>query len=282
MKKALLSVLGFVFAFNSFSGVAQPTSCALAGGAPTPVAPVSVVCANNFNANDLAITSYSSQGSLNIIQVVVSQLQPNDSSLIVGLSDDGAFDFTTANAGAALAYGDYQFRIFACNQDELNVLADQLNPLSPLLCYCPSTMPFDANGNARLIDLFSTLALVFPGLTVEDVEYAICSFLPTLGASLPYGLSDPYTVTWQADGCLSGINDAQANAINVSTNNSTAVVSLSNSAATTVGIFDLNGKALAMQTVNGTATFDISAYPAGMYVVRANNGATTTTTKFVK
>ncbi|MBK9458865.1 MAG: T9SS type A sorting domain-containing protein [Sphingobacteriales bacterium] len=276
MKKALLSVLGFVFAFNSFSGVAQPNSCALADVAPTPVAPVSVVCANNFNANDLAITSYSSEGWFNTIQVVVSQLQPNDSSLIVGLSDNGAFDFTTANAGAALAYGDYQFRIFACNQADLNALAHQLDDPLP---WEPS-LPFDANGNARLIDLFSILALVFPSLTVEDVEYAICSFLPTLGASLPYGLSDPYTVTWQADGCLSGINDAQANAINVSTNNSTAVVSLSNSAATTVGIFDLNGKALAMQTVNGTATFDISAYPAGMYVVRANNG--TTTTKFVK
>ena len=280
MKKVLLSVLGLAFAFNSFSGVAQPTSCALAGGAPTPVAPVSVVCANNFNANDLAITSYSSQGSLNTIQVVVSQLQPNDSSLIVGLSDNGAFDFTTANAGAALAYGDYQFRVFTYNQVELNALAAQLNPLLPLLGY--PTIPTDANGNVSLSNVFSTLALVFPGLTIEDVEYAICSFLPTLGASLPYGLSDPYTVTWQADGCLSGINDAQANAINVSTNNSTAIVNLNNSAATTVGIFDLNGKAVAMQTVNGTATFDISAYPAGMYIVRANNGATTTTTKFVK
>jgi hypothetical protein len=280
MKKVLLSVLGLAFAFNSFSGVAQPTSCALAGGAPTPVAPVSVVCANNFNANDLAITSYSSQGSLNTIQVVVSQLQPNDSSLIVGLSDNGAFDFTTANAGAALAYGDYQFSVFTYNQVELNALAAQLNPLLPLLGY--PTIPTDANGNVSLSNVFSTLALVFPGLTVEDVEYAICSFLPTLGASLQYGLADPYTVTWQAAGCPSGINDAQANALNVSTNNSTAIVNLNNSAATTVGIFDLNGKAIAMQTVNGVATFDISAYPAGMYIVRANNGATTTTTKFVK
>ncbi len=280
MKKVLLSVLGFAFAFNSFSGFAQPNSCAVVGGAPTPVPPTTMVCANNFNANDLAITSYSSQGSLNTIQVVVSQLQPNDSSLIVGLSDNGAFDFTTANAGAAFAYGDYQFRIFACNQAELNVLAAQINATNPFSW--PPLMPFDANGNARLIDLFSTLALVFPGLTVEDVEYAICSFLPTLGASLQYGLADPYTVTWQAAGCPSGINDAQANALNVSTNNSTAIVNLNNSAATTVGIFDLNGKAIAMQTVNGTATFDISAYPVGMYLVRANNGATTTTTKFVK
>lgn len=273
MKKLLLSIVSLAFAFNSFSGMAQ--GCAVDGGAPTPVAPATEACASNFNANDLVIGSYSSQGSLNTTQIVVSTMV-NDSSLIVGLSDNGAFDFATGNAGAAFAYGDYQFTVFSYNQTELNALAAQLNPLLPLLGY--PTIPTDANGNVSLTNVFSTLALVFPGLTIEDVQYAICTFLPTLGASLNYGLSAPYTVTWKASGCVSGINTATDNNINVTVNSTTAIIDLNSSASANVAIFDLSGKTLAQQVVSGSATFDISAYPAGMYIVRANN----VTTKFVK
>lgn len=280
MKKVLLTVFVCLLAYTT-----TIFACIVAGGAPTPVAPATEACPNS-DPNDLIVTQYSTTGTLNTTKIVVSK-QGVDSTgttidLIVGLSDNGAFDFIGSD-GAALDYGEYQFRAFSYDQTALNTLASQLNPLLPLLGY--PTIPVGADGNVNLADVFSTLNLVFPGLTIQDVEYAICSFLPGLGFGLDYGLSSAYTVTWKATGCIIGMDNVDKNAFaaNINVTNNTATVLLNTNKTTQIAVYNVNGTLVEQFTANtSTFSFPIDQYSNGLYLVRATSGNQTVATKFVK
>lgn len=280
MKKVLLTVFVCLLAYTM-----TVIACIVDGGAPTPVAPATEACPNS-DPNNLIITQFSTTGTLNTTQVVITQ-QGLDSlgvtvDLIIGLSDNGAFNFLDS-ANVALPYGDYQFHVFAYNQAELNALATDLNPLLEILDY--PTIPIGADGNVNLSDVFSTLNLVFPGLTIQDVEYAICDFLPGLGFDLDYGLSSSYTVTWKASGCAIGVDNVAKNAFTADINvtNNTATVLLNTNKTTQIAVYNVNGVLVEQFTANtSTFSFPIDQYSNGLYLVRATSGNQTVATKFVK
>lgn len=280
MKKVLLTVFVCLLAYT-----ATALACIVDGGAPTPVAPATEACPNS-DPNDLIVTQYSSTGTLNTTKIVVSKAGVDSTGaavdLIVGLSDNGAFDFVGSD-GAVLDYGDYQFRAFSFNQAELNALAAGLNPLLPFLEL--PTIPVGADGTVNLVDVFSTLNLVFPGLTVQDVEYAICDFLPGLNFSLNYGLSSAYTVTWKASGCVIGMDNVDKNTFtaNVNVTNNTATVLLNTNKTTQIAVYNVGGTLVEQFTAStSTFSFPIDQYSNGLYLVRATNGNQTVATKFVK
>ena len=284
MKKFVL----FTLLLACFPVLFASAQCAEAGAAPEPVAPTTEVCANDFVITDLQIESYSTNpGVFTTNKIVVSRHTGTtpDSSMIVGVSEDGQFAFPTSGE----PYGDYQFRVFAFNQADLNALAVSINPILGALGY--PVIPIDGSGNVNLADVFTSVSTI-PGyeeLTVEQVEYVICVFLPSLpgNPTLNFALSSPYTVHWK-ETCQVGVNTPATTSLplQVTATATTAYINVDNfrqGTPLTMNVYDLTGR-LVTRTTFSTATYELSIadWAAGHYFVQVQNGSTTTTGRFVK
>ncbi|MBL7787343.1 MAG: T9SS type A sorting domain-containing protein [Chitinophagales bacterium] len=278
MKKVLLTIFVCVVVCTMTA-----LACIVNGGSPTPIAPATEACPNS-DPNDLIVTQYSTTGTLNTTKIVVSKQGVDFTGatidLIVGLSDNGAFDFVGSD-GNVLNYAEYQFHAFSYDQTALNALATQINPLWAM----GEPIPVDSNGNVHLGYIFSILNELFPGLTLQDVEYAFCTFAPGLGINFDYGLSNPYTIVWKATGCIIGMDNVDKNAFaaNINVTNNTATVLLNTNKTTQIAVYNVNGTLVEQFTANtSTFSFPIDQYSNGLYLVRTTSGNQTVATKFVK
>lgn len=276
MKKALLSL--FLICVVALSVNAQECESEILGAAPSPVPPTDQAGTDGSDTDCMIVQEWNNPGTFSDYNVVVTE---PDSSFIVGVSIDGAFDFS------GFSEGDYTFTAFAFNQADFDQLAEDINPLLPLLSYPPIPLP------ATLDNVFNTLGDVLGDITVPDVEDAICNFLPTVApdAEITYSVSEaPYVLSVAAgnnacDGV--GIDD-----IALTTNVTLAPVPAvdfinvgieSNDYALTVSIYNVNGQLVNQKvTADRNVTFNIADLSSGMYFVEVSNGIDAITEKFVK
>ncbi len=308
MRKQLLTALS---AFLMCSGVQVMAQCPFdcgTTGAPQPVAPTTTACNDgSTDGSELEITSWDSEISgFNNYQIVITapslpllnadgtvHIDTNDldgdgdveeqeeGEAIIGLSDDGTFDFS------GFAAGDYTFTAFAFNQAELDGVAGFINPLLPALTGDPNFPPIPVP--AALGEVFGALDAALGPITICDVEYAVCSLLAGLpGApTLAYSKATSYTVS--VDVCT-GIEETAVN-------NSLAITSLSPMPASntvnielnnprhedvTISVYSIEGQLVETTSAIDALTLDISRYANGMYLVNVTNGLETVTTKMIK
>lgn len=291
MKKLLLTLT--VSAFMGMSIYAQTPNCAaeIIGGAPNPEQPTICVLQDGSQTDCLLITNWNDPGTFANRKIVVTFPTLVDGVLvdiIQGVSDDGTYDFGDDGTGNPYPAGTYKFTAFAFNQSELDALAATINPLLPILTY--PTIPTPAD----LAVVFDVLSGVLGPISIEDVESAICDFLPSIlpTATLPYSVSDsPYDIAVVASGCVCGVgieNPVYDNSFSVSVspvpaNNFVELSVQTITPQTEVSVYDVTGKLVTnFTTSDKNIPLDITAYRAGMYIVSVSNGTTTQNTKFVK
>ncbi|OWY21835.1 T9SS C-terminal target domain-containing protein [Sphingobacteriales bacterium UPWRP_1] len=291
MKKLLLTFSAFaLFTTGAF---AQTPNCddEVLGAAPNPTPPTECVLQDGSQTDCLLITQWNDPGTFSDRRIVITFPTDTGSAvvdIVRGVSTDGTFNFSNDGTGTPYPTGTYKFTAFAFNQSELDALAALINPLLPILSYPTIPVP------AELSQVFDVLSGVLGPITIEDVEGAICDFLPTLlpTASLPYSVSDnPYEVDVQTSGCVCGVgieNPLAVSALSVSASPVPAVTAVtlniqSVAPQTSVAVYDVAGRLVDnFTTTNKQHTLDISRYNAGMYVVSVSDGKSTTHTKIVK
>lgn len=291
MKKLLLILTAS--AMFGMSAFAQTPNCddEVIGAAPNPTPPTECVLQDGSQTDCLLITQWNDPGTFANRRMVITFPTDTGSAtvdIVQGVSADGTFNFGNNGTGNPYPVGTYKFTAFAFNQTQLDALAALINPLLPILSYPTIPVP------AELSQVFDVLKGVLGPITIDDVEGAICDFLPTLlpSATLPYSVSDnPYEVNVVASGCVCGVgidSPLASGNFNVSLSPVPAVSFVniniqSNTPQTRVTVYDISGKMVDNFVTNSkNHTLDVSNYNSGMYVVTVTDGKTSSSSKFVK
>lgn len=288
MKKLLLTTFLCLLFFQL--GYSQ---CNTEGGAPEPVKPVSQVCNNGSDKENLEITQWNTSPTTftnkliaittPLKTIMVGNTQVTD-HFIIGLSENGVFDFSNDGSGAAYPAGDYGFTVFSFNQKDLDTLATHLNKDSTLLGFigldsipcCP----------ANLWDIFTIVeGFNFP-LTFDTIEFSICFLLPNFNETLNYDLSETYNVTVKP--CATGIeNNGLIN------NNNFNLILLNNKLkielplqpleSTWLKIYNTLGQTMYSAALSNKSTLlETNNWDSGVYIASVQTGNTIISKKIIK
>ncbi len=264
--------------------------CGTPGEAFEPEAPTDHTIDDGSDKASLAIINWQNQSSqFSDYKVIVTtpcktitnaEGEDIDGEFIIGVSDDGVFDFSDDGNGMPYPNGTYHFTVFAYNQDELNAFANDLNPLLEIAYGV--TIPCCPVDLATTFEVISTVLGVEP--TIDDVEQVLCELAPSLSFELAYAISNPYSIDLRPV----GINDLNTTIKQweIKTNNEEKLIVEKTDANHTnafLGIFDLTGKLLQQQSISTGNTYteiNIQHLPQGIYILQVNNLTTKHTQSF--
>jgi len=304
MKKSYLFLLLTVSVLCHCQTVFAQTVCNAVGG--VAVAPVSCVLADGSDKDNLLVTEYSTapaNSEDHTFAVLSPEVDEAGDRLIIGITDDGVFDFSTYPTG------EYCFTGFAYNQTELDAFVAGVNPLICLLFGSAGGVLEEFCNNAEdsgapvpipadLGEVFDVVGAAFDGITIPSVVSALDSVTGLINTVEPLCLGIAETshcveVVNNMSDCTVSTKNLSINRFDVVENypnpfqGSTSILFNSLKPETvTFKVYNLAGGFIHERNIQSHQgknifTFDADGYSAGVYFFTLNNGETTVTQRMI-
>lgn len=270
--------------------------------APVGVAPVEKACNSGVDMNNLVVQEYAvahdgSDKFLFLVLAPVFSTEFPEEKVIIGVSQDGTFDFTMDSLGMAYGPGEYCYQGFAYKQEDLDRIVTTVNSfvcsLFPEIPTCADrpTNPFDVPAN--LADILGVVQAIAGDFSVSTVVNLITE---TLNQELCYDVAMETHCIQLVDAtdeyCTSlSFEDTQYQGFSLLPNypnpfDDITNINFMNDAASDVEftVYDLTGRLVHQETVRATNgennfTFNASDYSSGLYFYNLHNGVTMLTGK---